>query len=798
MTDGASEPLMREYMTGQTAARSQLQPASVAMHEASSQQTLFEPYHDEEDERSIKKSLDDDDHEGWSFSTSSSLTAGGSSTGLQTREQSYLGPGDSKLLPHYSRPTLQDYSGGHERSQSAQSAAARLSGRSASKSCFTRCRLVLLIVLGMSGFVLLVSFHPPTHTKAKEMMQALQNSAWSTSDELSVEPPQRSTPAIAEDEVSSRTAIQTLSSEPVAPSDVLIVTNHPIATSTAGPLSSQLASNLATEASFKVINSPSASTSSLAPLPTEIHPVRTQPSPLRMPSGNPEEKFLGYLPHSGFHNQRIELRNAMSLAAMLNRTLLVPPIWIGWPPYTQNYLQLQETWDRQYTLHADAFAPFSNASRLAKRQTSHHLTAEECKSYAKECKSTYKNTFISWDFLADLYKAERDIRLVDRFDVRLEHLFELTNTTQADVFQLTDTGRGGYWNLFIEDDPPALDPDGKPFPMFHRLSPEESKYHTRVSVPLLRQQPEKLMLMGSIFGDSRIKYTSTRHKELQHEFGQSLAFDTELLNRPANKLRDMMGGSDNYIGVHARVGDGFFQEQATENMQTLFEHVLATLQVPTRQWRRLTRMGPARMRQRTSSRGIHSPRAASRAHKLLRRAHAHRELVPSSDMDEDDYYDAATVERRQVSSTVRPLPVIKSAGDLPLDPALVCRGALYTEPDLLPLNTPVYLATDAPHPEDHPALSVFFAVFPCTFILSDFDRASPHNTGPIINSLIYLEKSVNAGDHIGLGRLLIPFLEAMVAAKGAFTVGTTGSTFSGFATGELRRVYRQQWDAQHA
>ncbi|KAL0579940.1 hypothetical protein ABG067_008594, partial [Albugo candida] len=31
-----------------------------------------------------------------------------------------------------------------------------------------------------------------------------------------------------------------------------------------------------------------------------------------------EEKYITYLPHSGFHNQRIELENALLLASYLN------------------------------------------------------------------------------------------------------------------------------------------------------------------------------------------------------------------------------------------------------------------------------------------------------------------------------------------------------------------------------------------------------------------------------------------------------------------------------------------------
>ena len=38
------------------------------------------------------------------------------------------------------------------------------------------------------------------------------------------------------------------------------------------------------------------------------------------------EKFLWYAPHSGFSNQLSEFKNAILLAGILNRTLIVPPI----------------------------------------------------------------------------------------------------------------------------------------------------------------------------------------------------------------------------------------------------------------------------------------------------------------------------------------------------------------------------------------------------------------------------------------------------------------------------------------
>ncbi|KAG0268374.1 hypothetical protein DFQ27_006866 [Actinomortierella ambigua] len=45
----------------------------------------------------------------------------------------------------------------------------------------------------------------------------------------------------------------------------------------------------------------------------------------------PDAKYLTFLPHSGFHNQRSELENALVLARLLNRTLIMPKVYLG-PP----------------------------------------------------------------------------------------------------------------------------------------------------------------------------------------------------------------------------------------------------------------------------------------------------------------------------------------------------------------------------------------------------------------------------------------------------------------------------------
>ena len=63
----------------------------------------------------------------------------------------------------------------------------------------------------------------------------------------------------------------------------------------------------------------------------QVLEIDTQPK-LDDFKGDILEKFLAYLPHSGFHNQRIALENALTLSRLLNRTLLMPPVRLGNKP----------------------------------------------------------------------------------------------------------------------------------------------------------------------------------------------------------------------------------------------------------------------------------------------------------------------------------------------------------------------------------------------------------------------------------------------------------------------------------
>ncbi|KAF9973165.1 hypothetical protein BGZ65_009413, partial [Modicella reniformis] len=57
---------------------------------------------------------------------------------------------------------------------------------------------------------------------------------------------------------------------------------------------------------------------------------------------DPSTKYLTFLPHSGFHNQRTELENALLLARLLNRTLIIPKVYLGPPMPWMTFRRLHE------------------------------------------------------------------------------------------------------------------------------------------------------------------------------------------------------------------------------------------------------------------------------------------------------------------------------------------------------------------------------------------------------------------------------------------------------------------------
>jgi hypothetical protein len=65
------------------------------------------------------------------------------------------------------------------------------------------------------------------------------------------------------------------------------------------------------------------------------------------------------------------------------------------------------------------------------------LTSAECKSYSPECRHTYRDTFMSYDFLVDMDKVRAvGVEVVDRWDMREKAIEELLGVKEEDIVSI--------------------------------------------------------------------------------------------------------------------------------------------------------------------------------------------------------------------------------------------------------------------------------------------------------------------------------------------------------------------------
>lgn len=245
----------------------------------------------------------------------------------------------------------------------------------------------------------------------------------------------------------------------------------------------------------------------------------------------PAEKFLAYLPHSGFHNQRIALENALVLARILNRTLLLPPVRLGDPLSYAPFDELYET--------------SADNRRKIRLGFCRDLSPADLNTPSK-CDDYFRYTHISWDWLVDLSSVRDDQRLLEGWnytDAWLQHELDISTD---DIFYIKDSTRNEYsFQDFFSFDPPAR------------------KFFQAVQIATLAHRPERLIQLGTLFGSSRLHLRSSTNYVLRQHVRESMAFANLDLVRAADGIRTALGGA--YLGVHLRIGDGVFEWNAPEN-----------------------------------------------------------------------------------------------------------------------------------------------------------------------------------------------------------------------------------------
>ena len=122
-----------------------------------------------------------------------------------------------------------------------------------------------------------------------------------------------------------------------------------------------------------------------------------------------------------------------------------------------------------------------------------------------------------------------------------------------------------------------------------------------------------------------------------------------------------------------------------------------------------------------------------------------------------------------------PSAVVPLKGGMLGSLGIQCARKLHESPELVPLNVPLFVATDV---EDGLALGPLRATFPCTILMRDVAD---------LPEVRRLNRLVSAEDEVAIGSFLMPLLEAAIVARAWAVVGTEGSTFSRYVEDMLWR-----------
>ncbi|CAG8738035.1 15985_t:CDS:2, partial [Dentiscutata heterogama] len=265
---------------------------------------------------------------------------------------------------------------------------------------------------------------------------------------------------------------------------------------------------------------------------------------------NHNEKFLTYLPHDGFNNQRIALENAIFLAWFLKRTLIIPPIlyFVGGVPI------IAQPYDKLYNTLSQFIHPNNN---FKENKFIFWFNEDEMEKNQNNCKLV-SYTMYNWENLIEFSSVGNYIRYIHRQDFNLNNLVESLNIDpNTDVYNVSND-EYPYQERYYDSS---------------KSKSKLGKFKIRINLKELREYPQKLMHFGTVYS----KYRIVKHIPKSQKFWKRLK-NKMLPNNPiiiniVNRIVDKIGGTDSFIGVHTRLGDGYFAKNKNQTIQGLIKRI---------------------------------------------------------------------------------------------------------------------------------------------------------------------------------------------------------------------------------
>lgn len=387
------------------------------------------------------------------------------------------------------------------------------------------------------------------------------------------------------------------------------------------------------------------------------------PQPFAHHQPSPDEKFLTYLPHSGFHNQRIELENALLLASYLNRTLLLPSVFLGNP--AMPWLRYDKMYERLLL--------------QTKRGLEHCPKLDPEEPLPAECLNYFRWTSVPWTFFYDLTEIEKHVRIVFRDDLSYEWMHDALQLKKNDVYIMKDTSP---YEFRVYDHPDS------PTPL--------SKFVNRIELATLQAIDQRLLHFGSVFGTYRVLAQTEEHAQLLRTLRSQMIFRNPVLMDTAERIVKQLGGVGQFVGLHVRVGDGLFKVRASIHIDDIYHKLVD-------QFTDLTVDQVAYYED-----GKHDQDRQENEDYEVKQLRKFKQIEEDLNKPIEVNHPPPEVLQNHLGERA---PGLVPMCQEPKDDVTRRFG-----------KTVVYIATDAPSPRTNPLLKKIYDTFPCVFDLSDFEQ----------------------------------------------------------------------------
>ncbi|GJJ72194.1 hypothetical protein EMPS_04551 [Entomortierella parvispora] len=372
--------------------------------------------------------------------------------------------------------------------------------------------------------------------------------------------------------------------------------------------------------------------------------------------------------------------------------------------------------------------------------------------------------------------------------------------TEGDVLFFDDSNLYDYRFTENPDDPESLR--------------TRAKFGQEFTIETMKNRPERLIHLGSMFGTGRVSIESLENKAWLLTIKDHLILRTEILQATSQRIADRISGTahpaegggtleeqrpkkdameSGFVGIHIRMSDGHFSLSARDTIENIRQELLWQTGVsegneaghgsaekgvppnagsdssynmpPAQKMQDRLSIEQCRARALDHHRNLQLFLEQQRQEKQQRQQQQQQQQgqenpIPLAQQQQQQQQQQHTFSHRVVESNASP-PRRRSNGRY----------------------TPIYLATDAHQPRSNPIFDKLFESFDCIFTLDDFTE-----------DLEPLHRFRNPEDGTLMAKFLIPMVDAMVVAKAAAFFGTPASTFSNYILKQLRPAYTGLYD----